>query len=374
MAKKRGNGEGYIRQRPDGRWEVQVVVGTKPNRKPHRKSLYGRTKAEVTKKLRALRKKLDDGLAIETKSMTLGQLTERWLEHKRGRGDIGEGTYHQYRNGLSKFRPLFNQKLEKLTAYQVDQIYTQLQSDGLSPRTIEIAHNALNGALSQAVKWEVLSRNVLEQVTKPKQVKAEVNYWDTGEVITFLAYTRPHRLHALFHLALATGMRRGELIGLRWSDLDVANNRLSVRQNIVAVQGKAIVKQPKTEASRRTVHIQAQDMAALEAHRQAQLAERDKLGPAWQDHDLVFPSEVGTPLSPRNLSRLFTSLQKQAGVKRIKFHELRHTHVSLLIKNGVPAKVVSQRIGHTNAGFTQSVYQHLNRLAAFRTIGEQVYR
>ena len=318
MAKKRGNGEGLIRRREDGRWEARVMVGTKLNGKPHRKSLYGKTKNEVVKKLQELQAKKNNGINLNPKQMSLGELSERWLEHKKERGDIGASAYHQYRNGLNKFKPLFKIKLEKVTALQIDQIYSKLQRDGLSPRTIQIAHNTLNGALKQAVRWEAVSRNVLELVTVPKQVAPEIEVWSANEVVRFLAFTSSHRLHALFHTALATGMRRGELVALRWCDVDVENNRIFVRQNATQVQGQLIVKEPKTKASKRTVQIQEQDMAVLLSHRQRQLEERLELGPAWQDLDLVFPSQVGTHLSPRNLSRLFDGLVKKAEVRSLR--------------------------------------------------------
>lgn len=207
--------------------------------------------------------------------------------------------------------------------------------------------------------WELIGRNVLGAVRVPKQRKPAVAYWNSDEVVRFLAFTQPHRLHALFYTALATGMRRGELVALRWSDVDLSRGRVTVRQNAVAVNGTTLMKEPKSEASRRTIHIQDDDVAVLTAHREQQRRERSLLGPAWSENDLVFPSQVGTYLSPRNLLRTFDGLVKKAGVTRAGFHGMRHTHASLLIKNGVDDGVVSERLGHTDPGFTRRVYQHL---------------
>ena len=230
---------------------------------------------------------------------------------------------------------------------------------GLSPRSVQVAHRSLHGALKQAVAWELIGRNVLGAVRVPKQRKPTVAYWNAEEVVRFLTFTQSHRLHALFYTALATGMRRGELVALRWSDVDLSRGRINIRLNAVAVGGRTLVKEPKSEASRRTVYIQDQDVAVLKAHRERQARERELVGPAWAEGDLVFPSQVGSHLSPRNLSRAFDALVKKAGVTQAGFHSMRHTHASLLIKNGVDDGVVSERLGHTDPGFTRRVYQHL---------------
>lgn len=356
---KRANGEGTMRLRPDGRWEYKVMVGYKPDGSAHLKSFYGKTQSEAKKKFAAFQAQRDAGIVLAAKSVTLAELADRWLELKRQRGEIGENTFSQYRNGLNKFRPLFKQKLEKITALQIDSIYADMLKRGLSPRSVQVAHRSLHGALKQAVAWELIGRNVLGAVRVPKQRKPAVAYWNSDEVVRFLAFTQPHRLHALFYTALATGMRRGELVALRWSDVDLSRGRVTVRQNAVAVNGTTLVKEPKSEASRRTIHIQDDDVAVLTAHREQQRRERSLLGPAWSENDLVFPSQVGTHLSPRNLSRAFDGLVKKAGVTRAGFHGMRHTHASLLIKNGVDDGVVSERLGHTDPGFTRRVYQHL---------------
>ena len=335
------------------------MVGVKPNGSPFHKSFYGKTQGEAKKQFATFQAQREAGIIVKAKSVTLGELAERWLELKRQRGEIGENTFLQYRNGLNKFRPLFKQKLEKITALQIDSIYADLLKGGLSPRSVQVAHRSLHGALKQAVAWELIGRNVLDAVRVPKQRKPTVAYWTSDEVVRFLAFTQPHRLYALFYTALATGMRRGEVIALRWSDVDLTKGRIHVRQNAVAVNGTTLVKEPKSEASCRTIYIQEEDVAVLVAHRDKQDQERRLLGPAWTDFGLVFPSQVGTHLSPRNLSRTFDALVKRAGVTRAGFHGMRHTHASLLIKNGVDDGVVSERLGHTDPGFTRRVYQHL---------------
>lgn len=207
--------------------------------------------------------------------------------------------------------------------------------------------------------WELIGRNVLESVKVPKQVKPEVAFWTEEEVTRFLAFAQTHRLYGLFYTAVVTGMRRGELVALRWQDVDDVRNRLHVRLNAVDVHGTVHVGAPKTKASRRIVHVQEYDIQTLLEHRDRQEQERALLGEAWSDHDLVFPSQLGTHLNPRNLSRVFDRIVKNAGVTETGIHGLRHTHASLLIKNGVDVGIVSERLGHTSPGFTRNVYQHL---------------
>ena len=356
---KRANGEGTMRLRPDGRWEYKVMVGYKPDGSPNCRSFYGRTQTEAKKKFAAFQAQRDAGIILAAKSVTLGELADRWLEQKRERDAVSENTYQQYKYGLSKFKALYKQRLDKITPFQIDQIYGQLLKGGLSPRSVQVAHRSLYGALKQAVAWELIGRNVLESVRVPKQVKPEVAFWTEDEVSRFLAFAQPHRLYGLFYTAVVTGMRRGELVALRWQDVDTVRNRLHVRLNAVDVHGTVHVGVPKTKASCRIVHVQEDDIRALSVHRERQKEERALLGEAWSDLGLVFPSQLGTHLNPRNLSRLFERLVKDAGVTEMGVHGLRHTHASLLIKNGVDVGIVSERLGHTSPGFTRNVYQHL---------------
>lgn len=356
---KRANGEGTCRQRSDGRWEYKAMVGYKPDGSPHLKSFYGKTQGEAKKKFGEFQAKRHAGVILKPHTVTLGELSERWLEHKRERDAVTENTYQQYRYGLGKFRSLYKLRLDKITPLHVDQLYTSLLKGGLSPRSVQVAHRSLYGALKQAVAWELIGRNVLESVRAPKQVKPDVAYWRAEEVVQFLAYAEPHRLYGLFYTAVVTGMRRGELVALRWRDVEVPKKRIHVRLNAVDIGGVVHVGETKTKASRRIVHLQDDDVRVLLGHRERQRAEREQLGGAWSDLDLVFPSQLGTHLNPRNLSRAFDGLVRRAGVTKIGVHGLRHTHASLLIRNGIDIGVVSERLGHTNPGFTRNVYQHL---------------
>lgn len=356
---KRADGEGTFRLRADGRWEYRVMAGYKPDGSPQLRSFYGKTQTEAKNKFASFQAQRHAGIILMAQTPRLGELAEQWLEFKRQRDAISENTYQQYKYGLNKFRVLYKQRLDKLTPRHIDQIYTQMLQDGLSPRSVQVAHRSLYGALKQAVVWEMIGRNILDSVKVPKQIKPNVPFWTAEEVTHFLMFARPHRLYGLFYTAIVTGMRRGELVALRWRDVDIVKERLSVRLSAVDVRGIVHVGEPKTKASRRTIYLQGDDIRVLIEHRKRQQGERLLLGEAWSDHDLVFPSQLGTHLNPRNLSRLFEQLGKAAGVSKIGMHGLRHTHASLLIKNGVDVGVVSERLGHTSPGLTRNVYQHL---------------
>lgn len=275
---KRANGEGTCRQRSDGRWEYKVMVGVSPDGLPFRKSFYGKTQGEAKKQFQDFQAKRHSGIILKPQSMTLGVLVERWLELKRERDAISENTYQQYKYGLSKFKALYKQRLDKITPLHIDQIYTHMLEEGLSPRSVQVAHRSLHGALKQAVVWELVGRNVLESVKAPKQIKPEVAYWTADEVACFLAHVQPHRLYGLFYTAVVTGMRRGELVALRWQDVDVVKNRIHVRRNAVDIHGTVHAGEPKTKASRRIIYVQEDDIRILLDHKQRQQKERTCLG------------------------------------------------------------------------------------------------
>ncbi len=327
---KRANGEGTCRQRSDGRWEYKVMVGVKPDGSPFRKSFYGKTQGEAKKQFQDFQAKRHGGIILKPQSMTLEMLVERWLELKRERDAVSENTYQQYKYGLGKFKALYKQRLDKITPLHIDQIYTHMLREGLSPRSVQVAHRSLYGALKQAVAWELVGRNVLESVKVPKQIKPEVAYWTADEVACFLAHAQPHRLYGLFYTAVVTGMRRGELVALRWQDVEVVKQCIYVRRNAVDVHGTVHAGEPKTKASRRSIRVQEDDIQVLLNHRDRLKEEQEYFGQAWSDFDLVFPSQLGTYLNPRNLSRVFERLVKGIAVTSIGIHGLRHTHASLL--------------------------------------------
>lgn len=361
---KRANGEGTMSRRKDrnGRtvgWRAAVTVGVKADGTPDRRWVSGKTQEEVRELLRQLVTAHHTGMLANAESMTVAEYLARWLEHKQR--DLKPNTLRSYRNTVRLYiEPNVGKiRLDKLRPLDVDRFVNALLRSGQSPAMAAYALRVLRMALRQAVVWEMLPRNVTDGVKPPRVRRPELTVWTPAEAARFLQVASSHRLYGAFYLALMTGLRRGEVLGLHWSDIDEERRRLKVRHNLVDTQEGLLLDTPKTEASRRSVVLSPGTLDVLQAHRQRQAVERAALGRAYPAHDIVFASEVGTFTDPRNLERAYYSLILKAGVPRIRFHDLRHTAASLLIHKGVPPKVVSDQLGHTDVAFTLRVYAHL---------------
>jgi integrase len=218
----------------------------------------------------------------------------------------------------------------------------------------------LRKALADAVRWNLIPRNPADAADPPRVVRPAMQTWSLREVRTFLAHVRDDRLFALYRLALATGMRRGEIVGLRWQDVDLDAARLAVVQQLVVVDGWRVeVSEPKTARGRRVLDLDPATVQALRAHRDVQIAERAFMGPDYEDNDLVFCREDGRALHPDKVSQAFTRLARAAGLPPIRFHDLRHTYATLALAAGEYPKVLSERLGHASAAFTLDTYAHV---------------
>jgi len=251
--------------------------------------------------------------------------------------------------------------IQRLTSAHVQAFYSELLRGDrvVSARTVRYVHAILHRALKEAVGLGILSRNVTDAVAPPKAPRPPIKSWDVADARRFLARAATDRYHPLWLIALHTGMQRGELLGLRWADVDLARAVLRVRQAIVSVAYRPRVAEPKTASGRRTIAPDAVCVDALREHRANQGAHRRACGGAWRDHDLVFASAVGTPLDANTVSRRFVKLAAAAGVPRIPYHGLRHTHATLLMKAGVHPKVASERLGHASIMLTLQTYSHV---------------
>ena len=286
-------------------------------------------------------------------------------------GRARPSTIPGYENAIEKHLiPRLGQTpLQALAPHQLTAFYAELLErgrcdgkGGLSLQTVRIVHGVLSRALSDAVNTQLLERNPVERARPPKRRTAEEStrkarrFWTAEDVRTFLASITGHPFRAALHVAATTGLRRGELLGLRWEDVDTEEGRLRVEQTLVAPLGVLTFSQPKTRHGRRSVDLDAETVALLRAHRKEQLEERLVFGPAYEENGLVFRHPDGRPIHPDVFSVAFKRAAKAAGLPPIRLHDLRHTHVALLAAAGVPAKVIQERVGHHSAGFTLDNY------------------
>jgi integrase len=249
--------------------------------------------------------------------------------------------------------------LARLTPQQVQHLYGDRLATGRSPTTINHLHGVLHHALEDALRLNLVPRNVTSLTKPPRVEKHEMQVYSPEQVDILLTTAMGHRQEAMFALAVSTGMREGEIIALKWSDVDLAKGSLQVRRGRQRTLKGYVDGNPKTDSGRRTIRLTRTAIEALRAHRTRQLQERLRLGEAWSEHNLVFPSAVGTPLEGPNLLRTYYRVVAKAGLPRIRFHDLRHTAATLLLLQGVPAKVVSEMLGHANIAITLDLYSHV---------------
>jgi integrase len=232
---------------------------------------------------------------------------------------------------------------------------------GLSPRSVRYVHTIVHRMLKDAVRWGRLARNAADAADPPRAVSthAQMATWTADETGRFLAGVRDDRLCAAFLLLATTGARRGEVLGLRWVDLDLDAARGAIRQTVIAVHHKVQLGEPKTAKGRRTIDLDAVTVTALREHRKRQAAERLLMGAGWTDHGLVFCRVDGGPLHPERFTRTFTTRVRQLGLPPIRLHDLRHGWATLALASGVHPKVVQERLGHANIGITLDIYSHV---------------
>ncbi len=354
MAKKRGHGEGSIYQRSNGRWRAQVMLDGE------RLNFSADTRRECVEWLKDTLTRIDEGLTYENTPLTLREFMQDWLTSSKA--SWRRTTWRQYRYVTRKFidPALGHVKLSELRPRGIQELYDRSLKDGVGIQSVSKIHTVLHSALSHAVKTGILGQNPASATIPPVPPTREMDILDEIQVNQLLIAAKGHRLEALFHLAVTTGMRQMELLGLKWSDLDWDRQSIVVQRQLArrSHDGRKFVA-PKTKAGRRMIALGSLTIEALKDHYDRQLAERCVAGDEWKEHGLIFPTSVGTPISPRNLLRDFRKLLRRAALPRIRFHDLRHTSASLMLNHGVPLIVVSKRLGHARPSITLDIYGHL---------------
>jgi len=316
----------------------------------------------------ALREMLLSGSASDVAShrLTVAEYLKQWLEGKRA---LRPSTLKSYQDHLRLYLVphLGHLRLKDLSAAHVDQMITSIASGShraLTATTIHHIHATLRTALNAAVRRRLLAYNPALQVELPVVDREPVTVWTHEQLAHFLTSAHGDRLQVLYYLVALTGLRRGEVLGLRWSDVDLDRKLVSVRQQVVQVSGHLYIGPPKTRAGRRVVPLDQATAHALLAHRTAQEQERVAWGDSRLDSGLVFTREDGSALSPDYVTRYFRTLSRRAGLPEIRFHDLRHTSASIALTAGVAMKVVSERLGHSTTGITADLYTHVNPAVA----------
>lgn len=350
---------GSIHRRGDV-WIAYWRTETSEGRKQHTKSF--RTKKEAQQFLTDTMAAIRGGVFSEPSKVTLGEfLLERWLPTKKMA--VRVSTYASYRGLVERhvIPALGHVQIQQLTADRLDRFYADLLAHGLATKTIRNIHVLLHRALTDAVRKSLVPRNVADASDPPKLNRAdreEMKTWTPEQLREFFAGITTHRLAAAYILAATTGMRRGEVLGVRWRDIDFKARRLHVQQTVLTVEYQIIIGRPKTLRGERKIALDDQTIQVLQSHRAAQRREKQLLGDGYQDHGLVFAREDGTPVHPDYFSQTFDRTVKRLGLPKIRLHDLRHTHATLGLAAGVHVKVISDRLGHATTSFTQDVYMH----------------
>lgn len=362
---KRGNGEGSIYPVRDRSGRVKGYRGAyfvHTAEGPKRRYVSGKTRKDVSEKLAKALSQRADGLLFDAGAMTVGEYLERWLEDVEG--TVRRSTFERYGYAVRPhIKPaLGKMKLKDLTPAHLRWFYRERLDSGLSAATVHKLHVVLHKALSQAVSDGLIPRNVASGMKLPKVHREEINPLTEEEARRLLEAARGDRLEALYVLALSTGMRMGELLALKWEDVDLERGLLHVRCTLTQANGSFILGETKTKKSRRTIRLTSGAASALRAHLSRQLEEMERMGALYEPGGLVFATEVGTIISPSNLrNRSFARLLKRAGLanRGVRFHDLRHTCATLLLSKDVNPKIVSEMLGHSSISITLDIYSHL---------------
>lgn len=354
--RRRDKGSGWLGRRPraDGRWPASYVGSD-----GRRVYLYGRDRADARARLTQAVRDLEAGLHVTGPGQTLAQYLTDWLHHAEGR--LAPRSVERYRGLVDRHVvPALGQRpVRKLTSQEIATLYADLRST-LAPASIAVLHAVLHQALDQAVRWRVIAANPAHGVKAPRPVRREMRFLDPEQARVLLEAAAGDPLAALYVAAVYTGLRLGELLALRWRDVDLEDQALTVRHTLTRIDGTLVLRQPKTAHSRRTVVMAPAAAEALRAHRLVEAERLLALGHRMEPETLVFSDRWGDPLHPGHITdRAFRPLLRRAGLPPIRFHDLRHTCASLLLSQGVRPEIVSRMLGHASPAMTLNVYAHL---------------
>ena len=360
---------GSIRRRGKNSWELTIDLGHDADGKRRRKFVaFKGSKADADKKLRELVTALDKGMSLDTSKATVREFLERWM-----RDYVATNTAPSRKDGYGfivrchLIPSLGRILLDKLQPIHLQEYYARALSGGrsdgkggLSARTVQHHHRVLSEALSHAVKWGLITRNVAHAVDPPRPSRTEVAILIPVDVDKLLDVAEGTPYYALIFAALYSGLRRGELLGLRWSDVDLLMATISVSRSLQKLYGGEIsVREPKSARSRRLIPMPPSLAILLRQHKEQQKEQKVIFGSMLRENDYVFAHPDGSPLDPTTVSHTFAKLARKAGLSNIRFHDLRHAHASLMLRTGADPKVISERLGHSSIAITMDIYAHI---------------
>ena len=367
MAKRRANGEGSIRKRSDGRWEGRYTAGRDPDTgKVIYKNVLGKTQAEIKEKLKAAQEECRKVDVVKADQYTVGQWLMLWYENY-AKVKVRPSSHQTYLGYIKNhIQPhIGNLPLKKLSSLELQKLYTLLlkrgrvdrieskqQPKGLSAKTVRNIHQMFSSALDQAVEQRLLSSNPAKGCALPRVEHHEMKTLTQEQLAILLREAKSSGVYEMYYIELATGLRRGELLGLKWEDVDLENAVIRIRRQVSRINGEVVEAPLKTKNAYRTIAIGPDAVAVLEQQK------RKVGGSEW-----VFPSPTGGPISPDSVLNMLHRVLNRAGLPRIRFHDCRHTTATLALQNGVDVKTVSGMLGHYSAGFTLDTYAHVTTQA-----------
>lgn len=356
------NFDKLIKKKKKG-YYFRIDVGKGRNGK-RKQASFGpfKTKADAKEELLKVKSQVVSGDYLQESTMEFPIFIKEWFETTYKRNvEITTAKSREYLINNHLINPFSNKRINEIKTIDIDYFYLDKIDEGYSPAYIRHMHNLLRQAFGQAVKWELIKSNPAINAKPPKIRKTDKNIWNVNEVKNFLNLTKGHSNSMAYLLAIFTGMRRGEILALSWSDIDFRNNKIHIKRSLAYVPRIGIIiKNTKTSASKRQISISEFVINELKKLQEKQVFQKEKMGHKYEDNHLVITTEHGKPINPRNLLRQFYGLIEEAEIPKISFHDLRHTHATIMMEQGENPKVVSERLGHSRVSVTLDLYSHVS--------------
>lgn len=362
MANRRPKGDGSIHQREDGKWVGRLYYLDPVTGLGKRAQVLGGTKAEVSRKLRAIQARVALGISGRDDSASFGTFAAKWIASSLAASDRKHSTKTLYA-GLTRTHIIGSElgktRMNALKPTTVERFVSQLRAKGLAASSVRQIYTVARAIGDAAVRDGLLGKNPFVAVKRPKVSTVEATFLEPNQVTKLLRAADTSRYAPFFELLVNTGLRRGEALALKWSDIDISKQLLRVRGTLARVDGELTITDPKSDKSRRTVPLSAPAIAVIERIKERTQHERQQARQLWQESGFVFVTDIGEPCDPRNALRALKAAADKAGLKGIGLHTLRHSAASVMLTNGVPITVVSQILGHSGISITVDVYGHV---------------